>query len=323
MMWPLVFLDEVSLFEPLLLHSSVCSGYLLFLSSTNEEELLEDLSDKLNYLLDVEAYDSKTKFIVFVTNSSTSLHLAKSIFNVAWKIARIVNIVVVVFCYGTYLNDTELAVTRLHEMSLESYIWFPYHDKDCKDVTNVKLIEKKTLDEISNLTRIDYYPLKIPKDFCGCSMKVTPYGIPPYTIVNNYTDANGNEVYEDNGLSSELLKLFAQVYNITLLFRKSPNKFGIVQTANVFLDAVVGNTDFVVGAVVLLPVVTRYVDCSIPLTYESLKILAPCPTQLERVHKMVTIFTPTAWLSIGLVLVFVCCTLWFASSCKKKCDLMN
>ncbi|KAJ9578351.1 hypothetical protein L9F63_005418 [Diploptera punctata] len=323
MLWSFVILNDISFEEQLSLRSKENAGYILFLSLASDE--LFDFEEKLKELLGFKAFDSKTKIIVFTPNSSVStLEFAKQICEIAWFVARIINIVVVVYYQNYYSNNVFISGQQeRHEVFIETYTWFPYVGGNCRDVTEVTMVEKHILQELKIFSDYAFFPDKIPKNFYGCTMNISALGIPPYIIIGNYTDINGKLVYYDSGLGSELLKLFAKKYNITISFNQPETKFGIRETANIYLNIAEGITDFAVGTVAALPVRMKYIDCSTPLINEVIKIGAPCPKQLERVQMIVRIFTPTVWLGIGLVFLFACSIIWLISNSHHKNEIVE
>jgi uncharacterized membrane protein len=72
-------------------------------------------------------------------------------------------------------------------------------------------------------------------------------------------------------------------------------------------------SDVVIGTIPFMPVVvTSSFDATIPYTHVHLKILVPCPEAIPGTEKILTTFSLSVWLTIGVVLLLTIAVFWCA-----------
>jgi len=113
------------------------------------------------------------------------------------------------------------------------------------------------------------------------------------------------------GLSVELLVLVFEKMNLTTVFL--PPVIGIAQDSyfKVLADLQDGLSDVVTGAIPLLPiVVTSSYDATIPYKHAEFKMRIPCPKPIPGTEKILTTFSFSVWLTMGLVLLLSTAVFW-------------
>ena len=279
-----------------------------------ENDPMEILEKMLKNLFRYNAINSNTKFLIVLSGmepEEISPTLTKTIFEVLWETARIINVVLV---DGTI---RELPYVDDRRKYLESYTWFPYIDGNCHRVANIELLDQSAFGDTENTSDVDFFPGKLPNNFQGCLMLITPYGVTPYAIVSNYTDDKGNTVYNDNGLGSELVQLFAEKYNVTTKIVNPKLNFGMEETGELLLGIQENEADFAVGVIPVIRLFQDHMDTSIPIIFEVVRVLLPCPRTVPRVERIMSIFTKATWISLGLFYLLAGFILWLISNKRK------
>jgi len=130
-------------------------------------------------------------------------------------------------------------------------------------------------------------------------------------VTENYQQNDGRTAYKVTGLSVEILVLIFEKMNLTAVFL--PPVIGIAQDSyfkvlSVFED---GLSDVVTGALPLLSiVVTSSHDATIPYIHTELKMLIPCPKPIPGTEKILSTFSLSVWLTMGLVLLLSTAVFW-------------
>jgi len=90
----------------------------------------------------------------------------------------------------------------------------------CGEVQDVILLDEWVFENNGRFSKNSHlYPIKVPKNFMGCPIKVDTIGINPFVIMTeNYTQNNDSTVYKLTGLSVEILKLACEKMNLAALF---------------------------------------------------------------------------------------------------------
>ncbi|KAJ9601663.1 hypothetical protein L9F63_000196 [Diploptera punctata] len=291
-------------------------GIILILCSDNEDELPEDFEDILTALTDNKSWNRKTKFIVIIQNifGNKTLDLARNLFEFMWENSRIINVVAIVYTVGIIFEENIFCISNKNKQTfLETYTWFPYRDGNCKEVINIVSMGKYFIQNYTYHSEINIFPYKIPDNFMGCTMTVLPYGLPPYQITTETIGSSGNVIYEESGIPFQFLKLFADKFNITLLIQKPIQDLDISEGLTLINNIKKGTADFTVGTIVLLPMTEFFIHTTIPILYDTVKLLSPCPTPIPRVERVISIFTSEVWISIGMVIISASMVLWFLS----------
>ncbi|KAJ9575722.1 hypothetical protein L9F63_007368 [Diploptera punctata] len=136
----------------------------------------------------------------------------------------------------------------------------------------------------------------------------------PYIIVTNSTDENGATVYDDNGLGSKIFKLFAEKYNITIVFLEPIKTFDFIATFGGLQRAVANEVDFGVGVAPVTLLTSSIVDFTVSYTFEHLRMQIPCPKQIPRIQRIVSIFSVVTWIMLMVIFFLGSLTLWFISN---------
>ncbi|PSN42427.1 Ionotropic receptor 592 [Blattella germanica] len=269
-------------------------------SSEEEEYSIEELEifmgEQLFVLQKMIIWNVRAKFIIIVDikkGPNYSFHsLALEICRVLGK-QNIMNIVVMVpnFNNGTFYN-----------IGVDMFTWFPYKNGTCGEVENVIILDQwinRTFSEGLNM-----FPVKIPKQFNKCPIKLAAFGIEPFIVaVDNYTHNkdNGN-TYNFRGLCAEYSLIALEELNVTVHVEKVSNDVtfdNLVDTVGGLssgkYDVLVGPIPWIASAMIL--------DLSFPTLYFTVKFQVPCSLPVPHTERILKTYHVSVWLTTLLTLV--------------------
>jgi len=134
-------------------------------------------------------------------------------------------------------------------------------------------------------------------------------------MTRKYTQIDGSIAYELTGLSVDIVKLVCEKMNLTTFVLAPQQDFNLETVVKHFGEFEDGLSDVLTGTIPLLPVVvTSSFDATIPYLYEKSKLFVPCPKAIPGTEKILTTFSLSVWLAIGLVLLLTANVFWCASN---------
>ena len=150
----------------------------------------------------------------------------------------------------------------------------------------------------------------------GCPIKLGTEGIDPFVIMTeNSTKNEGSTAYKVTGLSVEILKSVCDKINLTAFFRPPSLTLEFYSSVNQVVELYEGLSDVLTGTIPLLSlVVTSSFDATIPYIQVNMKMLVPCPRAIPGTEKLLTTFSLSVWLTIGLVLLLTTAVFWCAGN---------
>ena len=295
-------------------------SYILFVWNEEANSLNETIENQLENLQYSTSWNPRGRFLVVATDSSNEpAHLlAAHICSVLWQLARIINVVVVITNKFPYRPLHAVSTTKTTAADrLNLYTWFPFKLGGCGEVEAVILLDEWVFENNGRfLQNANLYPAKVPKNFMGCPFKLGTFGIDPFVIMTeNNTQNNGSTVYKLTGLSVEILKLICEKINLTIVFLAPSLNFEFQSFVKSFGEIDDGLSDALSGSIPLLPfVVTSLFDATIPYVPVNIKILVPCPKAIPGTEKVLTTFSMSVWLAMGLVLLLTTAVFWRAGN---------
>jgi len=294
-------------------------SYILFVWNEKERSLNETLENQLAILKESTSWNPRGRFLVVATDSSNEPGqlLAAHICSILWQVARIVNVVVLIPNQFAYLPLHNLSNTNTSADRLNLFTWFPFKLGLCGEVQDVILLDEWVFE--NNVTfsyNADMYPPKFPKEFMGCPIKIGTIGLDPYVIVTeNFTQNDGSTAYKMTGLSVEILKFVCDNLNLTYVFLPPLLNIELDSYVTTFSDLDDGLSEVVGGTVPLSPMlVTSWFESTIPYIPGSFKTMVPCPKAIPGTEKLLTTFSLSVWLTIGLVLLLTAAVFWCAGN---------
>jgi len=316
--WPIDLLrpngDDIA-DTPVLHHS-----YILFVWNEEAGRYNETLENQLEILKYSTSWNPRGNFLVVVTDShhEPAHLLAAHICSVLWEVARIVNVVILIpnqFPYRSLHAMNSTKTTAADRLNL--YTWFPFKFGRCGEVQDIILIDEWLFENNGRFSEnVHLYLAKFPKDLMGCPIKLATIGFSPYVIMTRkYTQNDGSIPYEMTGLSVEILKFVCDVMNLTTIFLAPSQGMNVESYVKVIGEFEDGLSDVIVGTIPLIPfILTSTFDHSIPYLHSQYKLFAPCPKAIPGTEKILTIFSLSVWLTIGLVLLLTTAVFWCAGN---------
>jgi len=234
-----------------------------------------------------------------------------------WQVARIFNVLVLIPNQFAYRQLHALSNTRTSADRLNLYTWFPFKLGVCGEVHDVILLDEWVFE--NNVTfshNANLYPAKVPNDFMGCPIKVGTVGIDPFVIMTeNFTHNDGRTAYNVTGLSVEILKYVCEKLNLTYVFLPPSLNLDIESYAKIFSELDEGLSEVSAGIIPLCSlVVSSTFDSTIPYLPSSVKTIVPCPKATPGTENLLTTFSLSVWLTIGLVLLLTAAVFWCAGN---------
>ena len=291
-------------------------SYVLFVWQEDGMSLNETLESQVENLIYSMSWNPRGKFLVVVTASSNDPPhlLAAQVCSILWEMANIVNVVVLVTHQSAHspLNSPS-STHRTRSDRLDLYTWFPYKLGRCGEVQEVILIDQWVSKNKGTFSENAYlYPHKVPNSFTQCPIKVSTIGIDPYVILTqNYTQNGGSTEYRVTGLSVDILVLVFEKMNLTTVFLPPGISTEPGPYFKVLSDFEDGLSDVVTGTIPLLPIVLKSsYEASIPFARTEMKMLLPCPKPIPGAEKILTTFSLSVWLTMGLVLLLSTGVFW-------------
>jgi hypothetical protein len=291
-------------------------SYILFVWLEEGLSLRETLESQVENLKYSTSWNPRGKFLVVVTATSHDPPnlLAAQVCSTLWQMANIVNVVVLVphqFEHPPLNSTTSTHTTGSDRLDL--YTWFPYKLGRCAELQEVIFQDQWVSENKGTFSENTYlYPAKVPKSFTRCPIKVANIGVDPYVILTgNYTQNDGSTGYKVTGLSVEIVDLVFEKMNLTAVFLPPAISTESDPYFEVLSDFEDGLSDVVTGAIPLLPiVVTSSYDATIPYGHAEMKMLLPCPKPIPGTEKVLTTFSLSVWLTMGLVLLLSTAVFW-------------
>jgi hypothetical protein len=134
-------------------------------------------------------------------------------------------------------------------------------------------------------------------------------------MTGNNTNNNGSPVYRMTGLSVEIFQLVGEKMNLTPFFHPPFLKLEAETAMKLAAELEDGLSDVLIGTVPLTSlVVLSSFEATIPYLHLDLKMLVPCPKPIPGTEKILTTFSLSVWLTIGLVLLLTTAVFWCAGN---------
>ncbi|KAJ9575195.1 hypothetical protein L9F63_025852 [Diploptera punctata] len=161
-----------------------------------------------------------------------------------------------------------------------------------------------------NFAGIKFFQNKIPNNFMGCNLIIDAIGPEPYVIKENFTLRDGEDSFVLRGIGLEMVVLFGKEKNFTLVFLEPSAVMQINEIKLKALTLVTHNSDILGGLLPRIYPLTHSVDMPDPVLFDYLKLIVPCPRPIAKIKRVMTLFSLSTWLSIGIVFILVSVLFW-------------
>ncbi|PSN36993.1 Ionotropic receptor 730 [Blattella germanica] len=183
-------------------------GYVILLFP--DEDIVQSLEIQIEALRTFSfSYNRRGIFIVVVLeeNIQDPQLKSKDILLTLWKMDNIIN---------------SIAVTPTVEKSTMSvynvYTMFPYiSDNTCGESDEVVFIDQWIHDG-GFRNGEDLFPPKVPSDLNGCTLTIEFSYNPPFHMLSNHTDAQGNNVYKVEGINYMVFEFISKGMNFSMAY---------------------------------------------------------------------------------------------------------
>ncbi|PSN42426.1 Ionotropic receptor 593 [Blattella germanica] len=268
-------------------------------SSEGNEDFIGELErlieDQLFVLQNMIIWNVRAKFIIIVDMKKRNY----SFHSIALEICRalgkqnIVNIVVMVpnFNNGTFYSS-----------GVDLFSWFPYKNGTCGEVENVIILDQWINRTFSD--GINMFPVKIPKQFNKCPIKLAALGVEPFIVfADNYTHNidNGN-TYNFRGLSAEYAQIALDELNLTVHIEMVSNDATFDNGMDVIGGISSRKYNVFVGPIPWIPSM-MILDLSFPTLYVTAKFQVPCSLPIPHMERILQTYQVSVWLSTLSTLV--------------------
>ncbi|PSN30755.1 Ionotropic receptor 715 [Blattella germanica] len=268
------------------------NGYVIFLLP--DEDIITGLEVQIETLQTFSfSYNRRGKFIIVVLleEFEDSHILSNAILNTVWNKDNIVNAVVIVCAMDKY----DAAMKRDREL-YDIYSLFPFRSEHCGEFNNSDLLDQWTLSE-GFLTRNELMPEKLQADLLGCFLHIDVYNTPHVGFVSNYTDTQGNVVYDIQGIVLVFINFLSEAMNFSI-------KYEIDEGWNSVFERLSEGRCITVGAYVMLPHSYAFADIPIPYLYSDFLLYVPCAKKNPSSGNVLKVFSTVVWLlSMSMLLL--------------------
>jgi len=284
------------------------------------DNLNETLENQVENLKVSTSWNPRGRFLVVVTdrNNVSAYLLAAHICSILWQLAKIVNVVVLLQNKFPYLplnarsNTEKTAADRL-----KLYTWLPSKFGRYGEVQDVILLDEWVFENNGRFSlNVHLYPAKVPKDFMGLpiilGLLTSDLGV---KITENSTENDYRIARKAKYLAVEIVQMVCEKMNLTTIFRAPSTDLSFDSYMKEFGDLNEGFSDVLTGLIPLFPfVVMSYFDVTIPYDHIGYKMFVPCPKAIPGPEKVMTTFSLSVWMSIGLVLLLTTAVFWCANN---------
>jgi hypothetical protein len=295
-------------------------GYIIFTwAEEGEVGVMGNLIYQLEKMKDSPSWNSRARFIVTIRAqpSQNASLVALEIAEELWNSYRIADVLLMIPRAGVTCTQNEGSLCEKDiPLSYGLYTWIPYESsKNCGNI-NVFLIEELTHEVKRNPTKAAYlFPVKTPKNFHGCPLKMSAIPTPPALVVSNST----GHIY--SGVEVEYLQKLAQAMNATFVFREVSPGDAVTVRLETLSDLDEGSTDLAFGGFPLHPMAAGLADPTISYLDDDMVWYVPCGGPNARMERVVAIFTPSLWLALCAVFVLVIAVIWGLEYCTRSTQL--
>ncbi|PSN33223.1 Ionotropic receptor 703 [Blattella germanica] len=267
-------------------------GYVIFLLP--DEDILTSLEVQIQNLQTFSfSYNRRGKFIIVVlllVEVFVDSHiLSNEILNTVWNKDNIVNAVVIIpsmVKYDATMNEDR----EVYDI----YTLFPFRSEHCGEFNNSDLLDQWSFSE-GFLTGNELMPEKLPNDLLGCFLHI--YNTPPFVFVSNYTDTQGNVVYDIKGINTIFLNFLSEAMNFSI-------KYDIEKGWNSVFERLSESRFIAVGAYLMFPHSYAFADISTPYLYGDFLLYVPCAKKNPSSGNVLKVFSTVVWLlSISVILL--------------------
>jgi hypothetical protein len=280
-------------------------------------DIMDSLRSQMDMMRDseIQQWNPRGRFVVVVTDldSESPPSMALQIYEAMWMEYSVTDNVIL-------MSD------RSKKKALDLYSGFPYETGNCENIKEVSLMDQWVFEDNGTFrNKQNLFPHKLQKDLHNCVIRVATLGFHPFvTLLANYTTADGTAVYDVRGFSVEFIRLSMDKMNAIALFLKPSLDISFEASYREVSNLMSRQSDILVGTLPLMPVViTSFSEPSIPFIYDAVKWFIPCPKPIPRVHKIMTMYNASVWLTMIIVFIVSGVVLWCSTKRPYRLEIME
>ncbi|KAJ9580338.1 hypothetical protein L9F63_003973 [Diploptera punctata] len=152
----------------------------------------------------------------------------------------------------------------------------------------------------------------------GCTLKIGSFGIEPLLSKENCTKCGEENSFVIKGIGVDIPHMFAKDMNFTVRFLEPVTDLDHELFINEIVKLMNGDEDMLVGAIPILNQMTMLTDLSAPVFLDILKFQVPCPNHVDKMKRIMSLFSLYTWLCLGLVPILVSFAFWTLSNIPKR-----
>jgi hypothetical protein len=294
--------------------SEINYSYIIFIWPQDEDGDIEDsVRSQMDMLRDsaVTQWNPRGRFVVVVTDhdSDSPQSLALQIYETMWMEYNVMDNVIVMPDHSK-------------KGALDLYSGFPYEMGNCEEIKEISLMDQWIFEDNDGTfsKNQNLFPPRLQKDFQNCVIKVGTIGYSPFVILlGNHTETDGTEVYDVRGFSVEYARLCFSNMNLTAAFLPPPLDISLEATYREVGNLMSRQADILLGLVPLLPIIiTSFSEPSISYIFDAVKWFVPCPKPIPRVHKIITMYNASVWITMILVFIVSAVVFWYAARRPRR-----
>jgi len=294
-------------------------SYILFVWNEGAGSLNETLENQVENLKDSTSWNPTGRFLVVVTDrNKVSAHLlAAHICFIMWQVARIVNVVVLIQNQFPYLPlNTRRTTKKKAAVRFNLYTWFPSKFGRYGEVQDVILLDEWVFENNGRFSlNVHLYPAKVKKNFMGSPITLGLLTHLDVKIGENSTENDYRIARKAKYLCVQIVQMDCEKLNLTTIFRAPSTEYSLDSYMKEFGDLKDGLSDVLTGFIPLISFVAMSsFDVTIPYDHVGIKMFVPSPKAIPGSEKVLTTFSLSEWLTIGLVLLLTTAVFWCASN---------
>ncbi|KAJ9580345.1 hypothetical protein L9F63_003980 [Diploptera punctata] len=152
----------------------------------------------------------------------------------------------------------------------------------------------------------------------GCVLKIGSFGPEPCTKKGYYLTKEGENKSVVEGLGMDPINVFAREMNFTLYYLEPIIELDINSFLELFSMVTNAETDIIGGCFPIANPLDSMTDLSFPIFVDTMKFIVPCPKPLTKTHKVLTLFSLSTWISMGIVFIVVSFLFWSLSKYPSR-----
>ena len=260
-------------------------NYILWASDT--------VGEQLEYLKSFgQSWNPRGRFVVALNEIGTNPREQAYVVLKELRDKKILNVIIL--------------VPASEEHRIDIYSCFPYKSPTgkCGQIRNVILVDQWIMHKSGYFKRnASLFPIKIPHDLGRCTLTVTVFPFPPFTIAGNQknTYAGGFEI--------RLLEFIAGTINMSIAYTDPPTELWGQKLENGSWTGMMGRlmldkADFSLAGNVLLTELAAELDYTVSHGSLGFNWVVPCAKPFPRWKSIIRVYSLASWLTIIITILF-------------------